>query len=218
MKFLDNSSIVVDAILTKKGRELLARGFGEFNITQWALADDEVDYDLWNPTHPQGSDYYGIQIENMPLLEATPDETQSMKYKLVTLKKKTSRIPIITVGSTSITLTAEGDVARIVPNTSNFANGNKMLGYTAILSDSDLCDIYTVDPVTLNTEATIPRFVSDSEAAHSVSVIGYSFEVRAKKQILADKVGTVTIIGNETGGRVLITVTALQETTATIRT
>ena len=32
MGFLDNTSITVDAILTKKGRELLARGQDEFRI------------------------------------------------------------------------------------------------------------------------------------------------------------------------------------------
>ena len=44
MGYLDNSSITVDAILTKRGRELLARNDGSFQITQFALGDDEVDY------------------------------------------------------------------------------------------------------------------------------------------------------------------------------
>ena len=48
MGFLDNSSVTVDAILTKRGRELLAEGRDKFQITQFALADDEVDSDLWN--------------------------------------------------------------------------------------------------------------------------------------------------------------------------
>ncbi len=58
MGYLNNSVITVDAILTKKGRELLAQGRGNFNITQFALSDDEVDYDLWNPV-------YGIPIESV---------------------------------------------------------------------------------------------------------------------------------------------------------
>ena len=87
MGYLNNSSITVDAILTKKGRELLARGRDEFQITQFALADDEIDYDLYNPEHPNGSAFYGAAIENMPILEALPDETQMMKHKLVTLPK-----------------------------------------------------------------------------------------------------------------------------------
>lgn len=107
MGYLNNSVITVDAILTKKGRELLAQGRGNFNITQFALSDDEVDYDLWNPSHPEGSDYFGAVIENMPITEAIPDETQSMKYKLITLEKSTVAIPYInfvTPGGSSITI------------------------------------------------------------------------------------------------------------------
>ncbi len=105
MGYLDNSAIRVDAILTKKGRELLAQGRGNFNITQFALSDDEVDYSLWNPSNPLGSDYFGSIIENMPVTEAIPDETQSMKYKLITLEKSTVAIPYIEyTGTTPLTI------------------------------------------------------------------------------------------------------------------
>jgi hypothetical protein len=107
MGYLNNGVITVDAILTKKGRELLAQGRGNFNITQFALSDDEIDYDLWNPSHPEGSDYFGAVIENMPITEAIPDETQSMKYKLITLEKSTVAIPYINFakpGGTSLTI------------------------------------------------------------------------------------------------------------------
>ena len=46
MGFLDNTSTTVDAILTKKGRELLAKGDGQFKITRFRLSDDEIDYSL----------------------------------------------------------------------------------------------------------------------------------------------------------------------------
>ena len=77
MGYLDNSVVTVDAILTTKGRQLLAQG--NFNITQFALSDDEVDYTLYNPSHPSGSAYYGEAIENMPVIEAFPDDQQIMK-------------------------------------------------------------------------------------------------------------------------------------------
>ena len=83
MGYLDNSSVTVDAVLTKKGRELLARGQNEFQITSFALADDEIDYTLWDTAHPSGSDYYGTVIENLPLLEPVPNETSVMRYKLL---------------------------------------------------------------------------------------------------------------------------------------
>ena len=66
--------------------------------------DDEIDYDLWNPSHPLGSSYYGIIIENMPLVEALPDESHVMKYKLVTLPRGTAKMPILNVGYSSITI------------------------------------------------------------------------------------------------------------------
>ena len=102
MSYLNNSTITVDAILTKKGRELLAQGRSAFNITKFALADDEIDYDLWNPSHPGGTDYYGSTIENLPILQAVPDETQSLKYKLITLPPGTTHVPYINPGSTGL--------------------------------------------------------------------------------------------------------------------
>ena len=66
MGFLNNTTVTVDAILTKKGRELLAQGTNAFNITKFALADDEVDYRLYDTSHPNGTDFYGAVIEAMP--------------------------------------------------------------------------------------------------------------------------------------------------------
>ena len=206
MGYLNNSTVTVDAILTKKGRELLARGQNEFKITQFALADDEIDYDLWNPAHPLGSDYYGIIIENMPLVEATANEANIMRYKLVTLPKKTSRIPVIQVPQTSVTLTSPGQRFAVVPTTTNFTNGNATLGYTCILSDSDAANLQVDRPVSAGVSPTVPRFIGDAEAAQSVSAVGFSFNVIAKQQLVSDKRATLTTIGNETGGRATVNI------------
>jgi hypothetical protein len=104
MGYLNNAVITVDAILTTKGRQLLAQNNGSFKITQFALADDEVNYTLYNPNHPSGSAYYGEAIVNMPLLEAFPQETQIMKYKLVTLPRGTAKLPILDLGYSSIVI------------------------------------------------------------------------------------------------------------------
>ena len=82
MGVLDNTSVTVDAILTKKGREKLAKGEGQFRITKFALGDDEIDYNLYDVTHPNGSNFYGEAIENMNLLEAVPDQNLSLRFKL----------------------------------------------------------------------------------------------------------------------------------------
>ena len=108
MGYLNNATVTVDAILTKKGRELLAKGASSFNITQFALADDEIDYYLWNQSHPLGDDKMGIVIENLPITEAVPDETQSMKYKLITLSEGTKSIPYIEATPSTLALTETG--------------------------------------------------------------------------------------------------------------
>ena len=219
MGYLLNTKIVVDAILTKKGKELLSKGRDLFNIVKFAVSDDEIDYSLWNPTHALGTNFYGVIIDNMPILEATQDETQIMRYKLVTLPKNTARIPVVQIGATSVTLQAAGDVHTLTPNTSNFEGGNITFGYTAILSDSDVADIRVAAGKELKTGTTptVPVFIGDSESSTSVSIVGFGFEIVAKRQPLEDATATVTVIGNETGGQATLTLTVKKETTATAR-
>lgn len=210
MGYLDNSSITVDAILTKKGRELLAKGRDSFNVTQFALADDEIDYNLWNPAHPLGSAYYGIIIENMPLIEALPDESQAMKYKLITLPRRTARVPVLQVSQQSIVLAAPGQEAVITPKTVNYDQANTVYGYTAILADSDVATI-SATRTTSNARTaapTVPTFYGDSN--QSIAVTGLEFRIVAKQQLVSDKSTTITIIGNETGGRVIVNLTVKQ--------
>ena len=78
MGFLDNTTITVDAILTKVGRKRLSEG--AFTISRYALSDEEVDYNLYDVTHPNGTDSYGVVIENMNLMEAIPSRTGFMSY------------------------------------------------------------------------------------------------------------------------------------------
>ena len=126
MGYLDNSSITVDAILTKRGRELLARNDGSFQITQFALGDDEVDYSLFNENHPNGTQYSAEAIENMPLIEAMPDGANSMNSKLITLARGASAIPYIVSSypSTGIAL-SQGSSATLDPTTYNLAGNNQ---------------------------------------------------------------------------------------------
>jgi len=214
MGYLNNSSITIDAIITKKGRELLARGRDEFKITQFALADDEIDYDLYNPAHPLGSAYYGAAIEALPMVEALTDETQMLKYKLVTLPKGTARIPVVRVAQTDITLES-GEQTVIRPQTVNFQNGNTQFGYTVILSDSDVAEVRATRSAPNQGIATVPQFIGDNEAAQSVTVSGIEFEITAKQQLISDKSATILIIGNETGGRATITLTVRRLEVAT---
>ena len=214
MGYLDNSSITVDAILTKKGRELLAKGRDFFVISQFALADDEVDYGLWDVNHQLGTNYYGQAIEAMPLVEAVPNENYMMKHKLVTLPKNISRMPAVTVGITSIVLQYGGDKAPITPNTANFANGNKTYGYTAILANSDAAYLNIAPGGQVgNINPTTADYIGDT--GNSITAVGTRFEIIAKPQPISDITTTITLIGNETGGYVTITLTVKKEATAT---
>lgn len=206
MGYLNNSTVTVDAILTLKGRELLAKGSDAFNITQFAVGDDEVDYSLWNPDHPLGTSYYGTIIENMPITEAIPDETQALKYKLVTLPKQTTNMPVVSVGNSSITLTG-GESAIISPNTTNIPGGNANLGYTFVLGDSSIARLDVQRALQNSVLPTTPRFIGDNEDAQTVAVTGFSVNVVAKDLLQTDKTTTITIIGNETGGSVTVNLT-----------
>ena len=203
MGYLDNSSITVDAILTKKGRELLAKGRDFFVISQFALADDEVDYELWNAAHPLGSDYYGIIIENMPIVEAVTDESYSLKYKLLTLPKNTIRIPQIVPNPTDITLEEGGNQQVVTLTTKN--GGNETLGYTVKLINSDAASIVGDG----NGIANNADPVGPNEDKRSITISTNStFTVTSK--VLADNVDIstrVVVVGNETGGREEITLT-----------
>ena len=187
MGYLDNTTQTVDAILTKKGRELLARGENEFKVTKFALGDDEIDYSLWDVTHPNGTSAYGSAIENLPLLEAVPDENQIMRYKLVTLPKDTAKLPVVTLPQSSFTFTRAGVQQGIVPNTANGSDATG--GYTIILHNADACDLFVA-----------------AGGAVERTVIGKSFNLvsRTTTTTIATQ---ITIIGNDTGGITTIPVT-----------
>lgn len=205
MGYLNKATVTVDAILTKKGRELLARGRSAFNITQFAVADDEIDYGLYDPAHPLGTEYYGSAIENMPIVEASPDETQNLRYKLVTLARGTNLIPTIQTGISSIQLTfsnTQNPVTTITPTTSQGLNALPF-GYTAILYDREAA-ILTSDG--LPGSATVPVFLGDTVSQNAVVVRGSVFTI-SPRDVTAVTQTQITIIGNQTGATVTIPVT-----------
>lgn len=88
MAFLDNSGdIILDAVLTDTGRLRLAKGDGSFNITKFALGDDEINYELYDKNHPSGSAYYDVEILQSPVLEAFTNNTSVLKSKLLSVSR-----------------------------------------------------------------------------------------------------------------------------------
>ena len=217
MGYLNNQVVTVDAILTNKGRELLAKNDGSFRITQFALADDEIDYTLYNPTHPSGSSFYGEAIQNMPLLEAFPIETQIMKYKLATLPRGTAKLPVLDLGYSGITL-QQGASLTITPQTLNYLGNNQTYettGYSATISDVRLFSTFT--GVGINTTAATDANASSTSTTTlgtnvSTTVIGSQINLRAttvntlfgsNTQLSA----TLTVVGLDSGARLTIPVT-----------
>lgn len=203
MGYINNETITVDAILTKKGRELLASK-GGLNIVSFALSDDEIDYRLYQPNHPQGSAYYDLAIKNTPVLEPFTDETQVLKFKLVTLPAGVTSIPVISLGQSSISVSSDykGQVV-IVPSTNPVYNTT--LGYTAILSDKTVGTI--VGQNLQATGATIPTFIGDVSSTTAQVSLGLTFLFVPNASLPQTTTTTLTIIGNESGGSVSIPVT-----------
>jgi len=210
MAYLDNSIVTLDAILTKKGRELLARGDGSFKITQFALADDEIDYTLYNPAHPNGSTYYGEAIENMPMLEAFPDETQTMKYKLTTLPRGTAKLPILDIGYSSITL-KQGAALSITPQTLNYLGSSQTFesgGYVATIADARVLNnfngvgISTPEADRLNSTTTLGTNVSKTVVGTSINTSATTVNTLFGTNTTLQT--TLTIIGRDSGARITI--------------
>lgn len=138
MGYLDKSTITVDAILTKRGRAKLAAG--TFEIKKFALADDEVDYTLWDENHGKGTNYYGQAIENLPMVEAVPDESKVMRYKLMTLDKNIQKLPFLVLTPSNATFPLNhGSMGTITAKTTTGGGADSVDSfYTAIISNGNL--------------------------------------------------------------------------------
>lgn len=205
MGYLNKSTITVDAILTNRGREILSQGTGtgNFQITKFAVADDEIDYRLYNTAHPLGSEYYGSVIENMPVLEATSDETQILRYKLVTVDGDDAKGVVVIPQITNISFTDgtktlyyspgtnQQKSVDISPRTTYGTVGTTQFvedeGYTLLLADSTLATVEVVAP---------SRGLINPNTRGSVVASGTTFKITSE-----NKTGTtsVTIFGNNSG-------------------
>ena len=201
MGFLDNTSITVDAILTKKGREKLASGTENFEITHYAFADDEIDYELWDTSHPNGSTYYGAVLDNMPLLEAFVDETQVMRYKLFTSDKDKANLAFLEaidelkIGSTSNKNASDS----FEPTTTNGPSDPEK--YSFQILNTDIANIKGID-------GTIGEFSTDSrtqtiKSASGVEVTSNDLSSDTSRTIFQT---VVFVTGLKTGATRVVTI------------
>jgi len=212
MAYLSNTSVVVDAILTNTGRQLLSQNDGSFQITQFSLSDDEVDYTLYNPNHPSGSAFYGEAIQNMPIIQAFPQSQEIMKYKLITLPRGTAALPVISIGYNSITL-AQGASISITPQTLNYLGATSTFeqdGYTATIGDVRVTAAF--NGVGINTtNATALNATGTATVGTNVSktVIGTTINITATtvNTLFGSNTTlytTLTVVGNDSGARLFV--------------
>ena len=205
MGYLDNSSVIVDTILTKKGRELLSRQDGSFNVTQFALADDEIDYTLYNESHPNGTAFYGEAIEALPLIEAIPNENNTMISKLVTLPRGTTKIPVLDVQSTNL-IVGRGTSFDVIPSTLNFDTATES-AYSFTIADRRLIQQGTVTGGTTTYDSTMIPFTG---TALSETFVGKTFTgltlsgltLFGSNSALAT---SIIVVGMDTGARTTVT-------------
>ena len=131
MAFLDSSTAVIDAILTRKGRELLARNDGSFQITKFDFGDDEINYQLYDATKATDQD---ADILNLPVLEPVSNENVALLYRLITLPKGSLKIASLSISPTSGTINYGDDLTVTVTTT----NGEDAQGYAATVRDNDI--------------------------------------------------------------------------------
>jgi hypothetical protein len=214
MAYLDNSTITVQAILTNKGRQILAQN-GTLNITSFALADDEIDYNLYQPNSPLGSAYYDLALRNTPILEPFSDETQALKHKLVTLPAGVTSIPVVSAAQTNITVDKNYSAQIIIAPSTN-PTYDTTLGYTAILVNKNVGSLTVTKTNSLNsTSATVPSFYGSAITEASQVVIGTQFQFVPNSTLVKTTTTQIIIIGNESGGSVTIPVTVTVSLTTT---
>jgi hypothetical protein len=218
MSYLSSTSVVVDAILTKKGRELLSRNDGSFRITQFSLADDEIDYTLYNPNHPSGSAFYGEAIEAMPIIQAYPNDMEIMKYKLITLPRGTAKIPVLDLGYNAIVI-KQGASLAITPQTLNYLGATSTFeqsGYVATIGDVRTMSsfngvgINTPEATSLNSTTTIGTNVSKTVIGTTINLTATTVNTLFGSN--TSLYTTLVVIGRDSGARISIPVTIIKVT------
>ena len=215
MGYLDNSSITVDAVLTKKGREILKNG-GNLNISSFTLSDTGVDYRLWNPDHPSGSAFYGEAIENLPMLEASVHAEYNLRNRLISLNQNTVAVPAITLGNLD---SSGGNIKTFNEGDENTGTINvELLGFTSAGNVTGFPYYFVIqDPSIISTNAsnmgglsgTSRMFLQEQDIpfAQQYGFNGNSFSITPIQQDTAGKQTNVYVVHVETGAYASFTVT-----------
>jgi hypothetical protein len=212
MGYLDGTSITVDAVLTKKGRDILKNG-GNLNITSFTLSDTGVDYSLWNSDHPSGSAFYGEAIENLPMLEASVHAEYNLRNRLISLNQNTVAIPALvlggldTAGGTLLTFN-EGDENKGTINVELVGyNSNQNMGMYFVIQDPTIVSTTATQGAELSGTSRMFLQEQDIPTAREYMFTGNSFQISPIQQDTAGKSTFIYVVDRETGAYNSFTVT-----------
>jgi hypothetical protein len=213
MGFINNTSYLLNAVLTKKGREYLAKSSGNFNITKFALSDDEIDYTLWNTAHPNGTNYYGAVLESTPMLEPCVDPEVVMKYKLINLPIGSRALPyienitqIISDNKLKSIINDDGWVmtdAALNPTTVGADSVFSAENYSFLVLNNNVIDIRVgaINPTTTPTFTDLPEtgvVYGEETGRMSKKVVGKVATIRAR-QMTFDRETSIIVTGQLSG-------------------
>lgn len=219
MGYLNKETITVDAILTKRGRELLAQGNGAFNITRFAVADDEIDYSLYDTAHPLGTQYYGSAIENMPIVEASPNTAQNLKSKLVTITGPTpiSNLPIIVSkgGGSQNATTGELDVTIQANQSSTTLKFETLVGMTNSydIAAGYTAELYDSSIAILGVDLGVTDAPTPAPTGGVQTLIAKEFSITRKPSLATTTSTVILITGNESGATLVVNLTVVPTST-----
>jgi hypothetical protein len=204
MGFLDNASITVDAVLTKRGREILKDG-GNLDIRSFTVSDTGVDYTLWNKDHPSGSAYYGEAIENLPMLEASVHAEYNLRNRLITLGQNTVAMPAVLLSNLdelngSTKTFDEGDQAQgqVGAKVTGYSS-NKNLGFGLIIHNPELFSTNATLQKNLSGTGRIFVHTEDISNVQEYHFSGHEFQLSPLMQDEAGRQSLVTVFDKETG-------------------
>ena len=235
MGYIDDNSLTVDAVLTRRGRELLSSGEEVFNVSHWALADDGTDYRLWDHL---GQDNYPVQkrghaIEDMPILEPNSSGVRHLRNKLIKeLPLATDRLPIMRLLSAELSIgswvnqfyyqiktTSSGLILmpkQVDPVQPSVWLGPGAMGYTAVVRDAEVLtimgydnmDFQNWDPDSWNPTYPMIGNLNGKKTATVSSKFGFILKPKLwQPGAPGQKRSTVIFLyDNETGAEIIVTV------------
>mgnify|MGYP003113939024 CR=1 FL=1 len=204
MGYLDNSTVVVDAILTKEGRKLLATG-NALNIRYFTLSDTGIDYTLWNPDHPSGSAFYGEAIENLPNLEALPNGAYFMRNKLLSLDRNTTALPFVAASSLQDITLAHNDFNQYNPTLSN-SPSTETENFIMVVPDSQIISVEGANTA-IDIGGNALTFVAEQDIPQAAAYFGTTFNIQNNISLTTQRTITLTFISVSTGAYRSVNVT-----------